>query len=511
MKRLEELRRWPTDVAPPFLPLLLLFLAVVLVPFCGGAAAAAANGGTSPSEPYLERKLNSLLKSHDIKDADVSLRVVSAENGEVLFSYHANRPLKVASNMKLLTTAAALTTLGRDFTYTTCVRMTGVLSNGVLSGDVILTGSGDPNISGRFYGGNVTAVPEMWVDAVEGMGVEVVEGDIVVDDTVFDREYVNPTWPRNQLSRWYCAQISGLSMNDNCIDITILPASEPGGGVKTIIEPETDYVNIINTCKTTAKKSDHLYALFRKDGTNDIYLRGSFWNGVERQKEWVTIDRPPLFTAAVFKGILSDRGIAVRGDCRFVRGTDREGIRKAETLVCTASTLEQAIKVTNTSSQNFYAEQLLKTVGAAVYDEGTFSAGLEVIREMISGLGHDRSEYEVADGSGLSHGNRLTTSIITDLLCFMYKHKHGDVFIGSLPVAGVSGTLKKRMVDPPYKGRTRAKTGYILSASALSGYTETLDGDMLVFSLLINDFDVSNRLVKRVQDSICRALVDSRR
>lgn len=472
---------------------------------------AASGKNKSSVQKELAFQLEAILKDPSLEDSSVSLRVVSAKDKDVLFSYQSEKPLKVASNMKLLTTAAVLIYLGKDFKFKTDVYITdNPSSNGVLSGDIIIKGSGDPNISGRFHNGNITAIPEMWADAVEGIGIKTIEGDIISDDSIFDREYVNPAWPKDQLSNWYCAQIGALSFNDNCIDITILPGTKEGQLVEVIINPQTDYVKIINTCRTTGKKADHSYSLFRKEGTNTIYLKGNFWKEAKRQTEWITINNPSLYLASVFKDIMEKRDITVKGSCRIVDGNDRNNLKHAVKISSTAATLEQTINITNKRSQNFYAEQLLKTLGASIKKNGTFQSGIEVVKEMIDMLGHKPDEYEIADGSGLSSRNRLTTSIITDLLCFMYNHKYGKMFIDSLPVSGLSGSLKNRLAETPYRSRIKAKTGYISGASALSGYVETMRGDSLAFSILINDFDVSNKKIKRLQDSICRVLVGYR-
>ena len=457
----------------------------------------------------LKQKLSLILEHPHLSNSSVSLRVVSVNEKRVLFSYKSRKSLKVASNMKLLTTAAALIYLGKDYEYETCVYSTGkLLANGALSGNIIIRGSGDPNISGRFYSGNITAIPEMWVDAIEGVGVKVIEGDIVADDTVFDREFFNPTWPKDQHSRWYCAQISGLSFNDNCIDITIVPGTKKGRLIKAIINPKTDYVKIINTCGTTERKSNHSFSLYRKPETNDIYIQGNFWKGAKRQTEWVTIDNPSLYLTTVFKELLEKRNITVKGKIRVLDEQDKKYLKYADKLICSKSSLLQTINIANTRSQNFYAEQILKTLGAYVNKKGTFQSGIDVIKEMIGILGHKPDEYNIEDGSGLSSKNRLTTGILTDLLCFMHKHKYGKLFTNSLPVSGLSGTLKKRLGEPPYRLRIKAKTGYITAVSALSGYAEALDGDLLAFSMLVNNFNVSNKKIKKLQDSICRVLVD---
>jgi len=328
----------------------------------------------------------------------------------------------------------------------------------------------------------------MWVDAVEGIGINVVAGDIVADESIFDREYVCSSWPEDQLSKWYCAQVCGLSFNDNCINVAVMPGKRLNDPVRVILDPQTDYVKIINSCKTTDKKSKHLFSLFRKTGTNEIYLKGRFWKGSGRRTAWITVDNPSLFLVTVFKELLVKRGIEAHGIVRMVDDSDSAVLENAEKIVCTVSTMRQVIDVANTRSQNLYAEHILKTSGANAGKQGSFTSGLNVIREMISLTGHSPEEYVVIDGSGLSKKNRLTAEIITGLLCYMYKHKYGKVFMASLPVSGLKGTLKKRLKEPAYKARIKAKTGYIAGASALSGYAETLSGELLAFSILVNDF-----------------------
>lgn len=460
--------------------------------------------------PELEEQLNAILKHKYLKDASIGLYVVSLKDKKTLFNYQADKLFKVASNMKLLTTAAGLYYLEADFEYKTIVALKGKIlpTNGEFVGDIIIKGSGDPNISGRFYGNKITAVPEMWAEAIKKMGIKIIKGDIVADDSIFDREYINPTWPEAQLSRWYCAQICGLSFNDNCIDITLLPDGESGLPIKTVIQPDTNYIRMINSCKITDKRERHSCSLERKMGTNDIYLMGYFWKGAGIQKEWITVDNPALYLATVFKEILEKRGIIIKGRPRLVEGYDQDGINEGQEIIHTTSTIIETINIANRRSQNFYAEQLLKTLGAYVKGRGSISAGLDVIREMLTILGHRPDEYEIADGSGLSNKNRLTPKIITDLLCFMYNHKSSKIFIDSLAVSGVSGTLKKRLTWPPYTSKIKAKTGYIAGASALSGYAYTLGGEVLAFSILINDFKTNNRDIKILQDSICKILVN---
>ena len=454
----------------------------------------------------LGKNIAGILSTPLLEGASVGISVVSLPDEKILFSRNSDRLFIVASNMKLLTTAAALSSVGPEYQFKTTVYRRGdVLESGVLSGDIIVKGGGDPNISGRFYEGRSTAVLERWAAALSDAGITEVSGDIVADDTCFDREYIHPNWPKAQISRWYCAPISGLSFNDNCIELRALPGSN--GTVEIIEEPSTKYVTVHNTCRLTKKKKDAQFIINKKPGSNEIFVSGEVNSRKLPSKHFITVDNPPLFLASVFKEVLERQGIKVHGQVRLISAEDGDSLLPLEELISTVSTMAQSVEVANTNSQNFYAEQILKTLGMEIKGEGSFAAGQEVLKEFMLELGYPPDRYRIDDGSGLSRENRLSPRMIVDILSFMYRHEEGNVFYSSLSESGADGTLHIRLKEEPYKGRVKAKTGYISKASALSGYVETVSDKTLAFSILINDFKVSNSEIKQIQDSICKVLV----
>ena len=464
----------------------------------------------TPKVRELKEEIDAIVYKYKPSGAHVGISIYSISKDRTLYTLNSHQSFVVASNMKLLTTAAALVYLGSDFVYETEIFSRGPLtSEGKLQGDIIILGSGDPNISGRFYHGKITAVPTLWAKRVEGRGIKVITGDIIADDSIFDREFICDSWPRDQLSEWYCAPVSGLSFNDNCMDIVVRPNKGSGSLASIQIEPTTSYVKIFNTCKTTSLQSEHLYSLYRKPFTNSIYVKGKIWSKSVPQKAWVTIHDPALYTATVFKEILEDRNIRVLGDARLVNSSDKNTKTELQKVAVTISSLRQSIDVANKRSQGFYAEQILKTLGAHIKKEGSFSAGLDVIKDFLSSLGFSAVQYQIHDGSGLSKKNRLTPMMVTKLLTYMYKHEDGDIFFQSLSVAGIDGTLRRRMNREPYRARIRAKTGYVLGTSTLSGYVETLKGEKVAFSILVNDVKGSIQKARLLQDAICMFLVDN--
>lgn len=455
----------------------------------------------------LSNRILSILKDPSLENVSCGISVRSIKKNISLFNYRDTDLFSVASNMKLFTTAAALVYLGPDFEYKTSIETNGIINaSGKLDGDVIIRGSGDPNLSGRFYNGNILAVPELWTNALKRMGIERVTGDIIADDCIFDRIYTNPHWPENQLSEWYCAPSCGISFNDNCVDITLVPEKKPGKTTALSIEPNTSYFTIFNNCIYTANKKEHAYSIYRKPGTNRIVIKGKFWVNASPEKKWITVHNPALYLATVLKETLEKNGITVDGSVRLIDEKDLDDSQWKE-VTQTTSTMEQTVLITNKRSQNFYAEQIMKTLGVQVKGRGTLEAGIEVLEDFMGKLGFDPHEYLIEDGSGLSKGNRFSPKIITSLLVYMNKHPYGKIFYDSLPVSGSDGGLQHRMTSPRYKNRVHAKTGYIAKTSALSGYIETQNGDTLAFSVLMNNFKNLSS-VQRIQDNICQTLID---
>lgn len=456
-----------------------------------------AQAGAPPRTP-LQRELDRVLGDPALRGASISCRAIDCATGQVLYSYHAAEPLVPASNMKLATTAAALETLGADYRYETRL--------GTVGGDLVVIGAGDPNISGRFHGGNITAVFEGWARQLAARGITTIEGDLVADDTLFDRQFIHPTWPRDQLSHWYCAPVGALSLNDNCLDVTVKPGPAVGRSALVTAAPEGPYATLINRATTVAAGNPLIVSLVRRPGTAVVTVQGSVPAGSAGYTGHVTIDHPSLFFATTLRAVLARHGVVVKGACRLAdQPTD---INRFALLATHTSTLAQTVEVTNTRSQNFYAESLLKLVGArSSRGQGTFDDGARAVERFLAGAGAGPADYAVADGSGLSRRNRLSAMHLTNLLRHMSGRPTGAIYRRSLATAGTTGGLSRRLAEAPYRGRVDAKTGTLSGVSALSGYVTTLDGRTVAFAILINDYRGPAAKARAIQDDVCRALV----
>ncbi|MEW6356799.1 MAG: D-alanyl-D-alanine carboxypeptidase/D-alanyl-D-alanine-endopeptidase [Planctomycetota bacterium] len=456
-----------------------------------------------------------ILRDPKLKPVVTGIHVVDVDTEKVVFAQNADRLFAPASNMKLVTTAAALHLIGPDYTFRTAVYRNGEVRGGVLQGDLIVRGSGDPNISGRFYGENITAIPDMLARTIREGGISVITGDIIADDAVFDREYVHPEWPKDQRWRWYCAPVCGLSFNDNCVEVEIQPGNAVGELVTLAAIPPTSYVVFQNDCVTTGSKAQDMLTIDRTAGDATIKVGGRCWTETGVRRFFVTVDNPAIFFATVFRESLEKAGVEVKGNPRMAaEPLAHIEISSNEVAAFAQHRMRETLAVTNKRSQNFYAEQLLKLVGCKMRGQGSYDAGVSACAGFMKQIGIPPGSYKMVDGCGLAEANRLSPAQITKLLCAMWRHKYNQDYVNSLARPGEDGSLKSRFKEPRYRDRICAKTGYIDSASALSGYLSTDSGRMYAFSILMNDpklrtLRAPNYELRRIQDKICEALIGS--
>jgi len=481
----------------------ILVTAFVLI----ATAMARAEGIDARDATRLRRAIDEALRVDALRDATVGVSVWREGDTEPLYERNGTTLLRPASNMKLFTTAGALCLLGQEHVHTTALLSSASPRDGVLEGNLVLKGDGDPSLSGRDHEGQPLAPVLALVRGAQEAGLRVIEGDLIVDDSFFAGEAAHPGWPEKDRSRWYCAETGALSFNDNCIDLTFRVGSRVGAPVRVLLSPETSYVTLTGQAETGARGSGSRLVAERAPGTNEILIQGSQPLGSPDFTTSLTISDPGLYLGTVLREVLEKEGVVLRGT---VRRAETSAADTTVVLAARTAPLVPLVSVTNKRSQNFYAEQLLKTLGARRGDAGSFEGGAEVLASFAHGaVGIPRSELRVVDGSGLARENGASARSVVRLLAYMLAHPARDAFFLSLPVSGVDGSLEKRLDDRSTKGRVVAKTGYIMGTGALSGYLAGFGGETYVFSVLINrEGWLGNSIMKDVQDEVCRAVLE---
>ncbi|MBN1899960.1 D-alanyl-D-alanine carboxypeptidase/D-alanyl-D-alanine-endopeptidase [Candidatus Sumerlaeota bacterium] len=450
----------------------------------------------SGPEEQLKQKIMDILDSNETQNAFWGVLIKKQGSSEPFFALNENKSLMTASNMKLYSTAPSFVLLGKDFRYETPIYHTGTIdASGTLHGNVIIVGSGDPSISGRYREGFQTEqFLDEWAQAFQNKGVRVIEGDIIGDDDYFEDEEVEGSWQLDNLSYWYSAPSSALSINDNLYQFYMHPGNAPGETAQIESQLGTSYIQIQNDVITTSSKVRTYISYRRETEGNKLRVWGAIPLGASKERIRGCVYNATLFSAFLVKEALEKNGVIVKGgavDIDDLRNEEKERLRENLSLVHThvSPPLSEILRIVNKPSQNYYADMLLKTIGRRFRGRGSFGGGEEVVKDFLKLAGAPEVEnFTMADGSGLSRRNLVQPRHTIALLEFMARQPDFKEFYDSLPIAGVDGTLRSRMAKPPLKGNVHAKTGHIGNVCALSGYWDDLNGQRWIFSFMCNHF-----------------------
>jgi serine-type D-Ala-D-Ala carboxypeptidase/endopeptidase (penicillin-binding protein 4) len=491
---------------------------------------------------------------------------VTAMDGAPIYSLNQGQLFQPASNAKLFTTAAAMALLGPTTTFETKIVARGVFGTAeTLTGDLVLVGAGDANLSGREIpyvapalrpkpapGASVLAEVnplrylEAMADQVAATGLKVVNGDVVGDDTLFPWEPYPQDWSIDDAVWGYGAPVSALTINDNQIKVTVTPAAAAGGPATVVFDPAVpSYYTLDVSVTTGAKKSGSHVQMERALGSKVLRVYGSIAVDAQPDEEEVAIHDPAEYAAMALKGMLEARGIVVTGKARAKHqiSTDAEGFLselktlEAEQVVVQggrevgscigdppvqptppervlashrSSTLQDDVTVTNKVSQNLHAELLLHQLGRrTICSRGSTVEGARLVRAFLEHAGIDKDDFIFFDGSGLSGHDLVTPRATAQLLQYASTQSWFADWKKSLPVGGEDGSLVERFGKPPLKDHVSAKTGTLGEARALSGYLECASGRTVIFSIMVGNHMPQTNGDREAMDKIVAAIAAS--
>ncbi|HSU16215.1 D-alanyl-D-alanine carboxypeptidase/D-alanyl-D-alanine endopeptidase [Longimicrobium sp.] len=466
--------------------------------------------GSAPARgaTALAARIDAILARPALRRADWGIEVRDAQTGRVLYQRSADRLFIPASNLKLLVTSTAAHRLGADYRYRTTLYGTGALRGGVLEGDLVLYGRGDPLISDR-GGRRRTAVWEELADSLLARGIHRVTGGVVADDSYFEAEHLRPDWEAYDLRWWYAAPVGALGFNDNSVQVQIAPGAV-GERARVSWQPESGYVEVENRTVTVGSGRPRTADLERVPGTHRIRAYGQVPAGSGTDVEYFAVASGADYAGTTFRETLERKGISLgRADVRVVSDPARSPVSGATPLASHLSDpLPKVIAPILLNSQNWIAETLLKTVGRETRGEGSWDAGLAAEREFLTQVvGIDSSDFRLRDGSGLSAGNLVTPRAFVKLLAYVNRAPEMAIVRASLPVAGREGSLRSRFTDLP--GRVMAKTGYIGNVDSLSGFVTTDEGRTVIFSIIANKSGQPSARMKAGIDDVVRAIAST--
>jgi D-alanyl-D-alanine carboxypeptidase/D-alanyl-D-alanine-endopeptidase (penicillin-binding protein 4) len=486
---------------------LLFFLLIVCHPGCTHRvpAGVASSSASRPVE-RLRTRLDQIFSDPLLSHAQLGAEVFSLDRSEMLYEKNAQRLFIPASCNKLVTGAVALIRLGPKYRFRTEVKPFGQIENGTLNGNLVISGNGDPSNSLQFTD-EPFATFMMWAAELKEKNIHRIIGDIVGDDTAFGGPRLGLGWEWNDLSQAYAAPVGALQFYSNALEIQITPGSEKGDTALIRTSPLQNYIKINNQIVTGPEGSPPDIRIQKSDIDETIDAFGTIPLGTTLWRN-VAVRNPTLYYLSSLNYVLSKEGIDTKA-CRFRTGkVDQELPALSWSLSSDSAELSWLIIPILTDSLNLPAETLVRSLGLELRHEGTFNKGKEVVEESLDQMGIKTGTYSFADGSGLSRLNLQSADALVRLLWFMYRDRNFRYFYDALPIAGVDGTLSERMKGTKAENNVHAKTGSMTGVSSISGYVKTGNGEMLAFSVAVNNFIGSKEPVESLQDKIIELLAD---
>jgi D-alanyl-D-alanine carboxypeptidase/D-alanyl-D-alanine-endopeptidase (penicillin-binding protein 4) len=447
----------------------------------------------SVASAALPARVDAIINRLTQEKVEFSVQIVKADTGRVLYSHNGHEPMIPASNMKLITTAAALKFLAPDFEFNTRV---------ALCGDtLVVIGSGDPLLGDEPTDAKHNRKPG-WIfnqiaAALKQRRISQIN-DIVVDTTIFDDVPVHPNWPKKQLNRWYAAEVCGLNYNGNCMRIS---AKTAAGNAVISVEPQTGFLTISNDVKVITSGTS-VIGSYRQPQTNNIVVFGRC-NKTAGPFD-VAIEKPALFFGYLLAENLVKAGIKTTGEL----------LEKAVEPHCHPNviaefrhSLQDCLARCNKDSFGLAAESLLKTVAATSTQTGKnggWAGGRRIVSKYLTDIGIPPGQFYIDDASGLSRQNELSAIALVTVLLDVYRSPNWQMYRDSLAAGGQDGTIAKYFKQKKYKGKIRGKTGYISGVKSFSGVCSTGHGEYL-FSILANG---SNGKTREAINDIAKAIID---
>jgi D-alanyl-D-alanine carboxypeptidase/D-alanyl-D-alanine-endopeptidase (penicillin-binding protein 4) len=455
----------------------------------------------------LQTKLRQILFTPEVRRGRVGIKAVSLRSGKVIFEYDSEKYFMPASNQKSFTVAAALELLGPDFRFVTSVFAPSMPDkDGVINGDLRVFGRGDVSISKTFHNGDETKAVDALVDRIAAAGVKRVQGSIVGDESYFKGFPIPSSWEWDDLQWYYGAEVSALPINDNVVELAVLPTAQ-GAPCRINITPLDSLYQIENTCTTGPASAKRTLAIHKHLDKNVLEISGVLPLGNEGHRGPIALSRPAELFVALLKQRLEARGIPVSGGSRLLPRGSTPNDTPVEIARLESPPLSLIAAKTMKPSQNMYTEVLLWTLGEEIGRRSGGSGdsstlGLSVLKSFLRQAGIPDDGILPTDGSGLSRHNLMTPAANVRLYEYMAKEsKNSAVWRNSLPIGGIDGTLANRFKGTAAANNVKGKTGTINQVSALTGYVTTAGGDELAVSVMVNGVAETRQRVSLI-DSI---------
>jgi len=458
--------------------------------------------------------INDLKKENELQNASISLCAMDAQTGTIVCEYNPKLSLTPASTMKIITTASALQLLGKDFRYETLLQYSGTFDkeSGIINGDLYIKGSGDPSLNSEYFRKEEDTffVANKWAKALKDKGVKKITGQLVVDVSCFEED-IPANWVWGDMGNYFGAAPSGLSYTDNKFYIVYKPAAKTGDSMSiSKLVPHLDNVNISSYVKAGGVEDNAM--VYRAPYGTDIRISGTLPVSAKSLSIEGSMPYPEQLLAKHIQQALTTQGIELSNKTvlKVTAYTKKQYTQKLTTIYTNKSaTLDKIIFFTNLHSNNQYAESIFRTIALKKGGFGSNWQGIQTITNHLKTKGFDANGLFITDGSGLSRSDAVTSEHLTKILYMMCSDSLTKLpFANSLPVAGISGSLRNLGKGTPLENNFKAKSGYITRVRSYAGYMKTKSGKDICVSLIINNFNGSPSDTKKKMEQIFLKIYD---
>lgn len=461
----------------------------------------------------LHQQVLKLSNHADVMRGTLALSVYNVNDNTPVYQFNENKFVKPASILKLITTGVALDQFGALHRIKTVLGYSGSIQNGVLKGNLIIKGNGDPTFGSNRFGEEYTLsyILQQYAMAILNAGITSIDGNILVDASNFDTAVNSPKWLWEDIGNYYGAGAAGFNVQENKY---VIEFSSAETGEKTQIintYPNLKGLELINEVRVgEAGSGDNAY-VFGAPFTNQQYVRGTIPPHKKSFKIKAALPNPALFFAQTLKARLQTNGIACKGQAKShysIEGCDRMG---DQIYTYESPPLKDIVYQTNYKSINLYAECLLKMFAAGCNTAGNANSGVSTLQNFFNTKGFSESDYQLHDGSGLSPINKLTTAFFTQNLIEMYNSANSEVWMNSLSIAGhpnKNGYLGNMLQNTAAANNLQVKSGYMDGVRSYAGFVKDKQNRLLAFTFVVNDYTCTANEMKKLMEPVMRSLAE---
>ncbi len=449
-----------------------------------------------------------------LKNASWSVAARYLKSGKIIVSHNSELSLAPASNMKLLTSAAALEILGEEYKFKTKIFHDGKIdSKGNLKGNIYIVGGGDPTLGYKLVKGafSLDELMASWIKAFNSNGIKSITGNIIADDFLYDRIPIPNNWNWIDLGNYYAASASALTIHNNLYFLYFKPAKKVGDIAEVLrTEPIIENLNFTNFMLTGKRGSGDNGYIFAAPNQYNAILRGSVPKGKNEFSIKGSIPNPPLFVVQYFLKELQVSGIKV--NCNAVVAKGKRDYKNSKIIAETISPpLKDIVFIVNKKSDNLYTEMLLRAIGLKTSGKGSIDKGVEAIEHYFAKHNINHDGLIMHDGCGLSRSDAITTNLMLDLLTMVSKQKYFNTFYNSLAAVGKKNDISSYSnygIGTAIENNAHIKSGVIGGVRAYSGYLKDKKGRTIIFSMIANNFNGSGSAVSNIHKNIMIKLAE---